>query len=126
MKTAKHLAQGAILAAGLIAISLALAWQARAGTVPGDWPTRITMILSALMIAYYGNMIPKMILRTDAARAARRFAGWAFVLAGLGSAALWAASPLDVAMPASIALIGGTLILVVAHCVLSRSPSDAP
>jgi hypothetical protein len=122
MTTPKQLAQSAILAAFLIAISLALAWAARAGAVPGDWPTRITMILSTLMIAYYGNAIPKMILRSAAARNARRFAGWAFVLAGFAAAALWAVAPLDIATPASIAIVGGAVLLVFGYCLLARSP----
>lgn len=117
-----NLAQSAVLALGLIAISLSLAWAGRAGYVDGDWPTRITMILSTLMIAYFGNMIPKAIKRTANARAASRLTGWAFVLAGLAATALWAFAPLDLAMPASIAIIGATVVLVFGYCLLARSP----
>jgi hypothetical protein len=99
MTSSKSIWQSVVLAAFLIAISLAAAWSARVGTIPGDWPTRITMILSMLMIAYYGNTIPKVIAREAAARRALRLAGWAFVLAGIASAALWAFAPLDAQRP---------------------------
>ena len=116
-----NLVQSAVLALGLIAISLTLAWAGRVGYVEGDWPTRITMILSTLMIAYFGNMIPKAIKRTANARAASRLTGWAFVIAGLAAAALWGFAPLDLAMPASIAIIGATVVLVLGYCLLARS-----
>jgi uncharacterized membrane protein len=75
------------------------------------------MILSMLMIAYYGNTIPKVIAREAAARRALRLAGWAFVLAGLASAALWAFAPLDAATPVSIALVGGAVVLAFGSCL---------
>lgn len=121
---AMNLVQSAVLALGLIAISLGLAWAARVGEVEGDWPTRITMILSMLLIAYFGNMIPKAIKRTANARAAHRLAGRAFVLAGLAAAALWAFAPLELAMPASIAIVGATVVLVLGYCLISRTSTN--
>lgn len=125
MNKTTSLTQSAVLALGLMAISLGLAWAGRAGYVAGDWPTRITMILSTLMIAYFGNMIPKAIKRTANARAASRLTGWAFVLAGLVATALWAFAPLDLAMPASIAIIGATVVLVFGYCLISRTSTNA-
>lgn len=108
------------LAIAMIALSLALVWAAKAGAVDGDLPTRISMVIAGLVIAFYGNAIPKMVLRSAQARAARRLAGWAFVLSGFVCAALWAMAPLDVAMPVSIAMIASTLVLVFGVCILTR------
>ena len=111
------------LAIAMIALSLALAWAAKAGAVDGDLPTRISMVIAGLVIAFYGNVIPKLVLRSARARSARRLAGWAFVLSGLVCAALWAVAPLDVAMPVSIGMIASTVVLVFGSCILTRSVS---
>jgi hypothetical protein len=119
--TKPNMTEGLVLATGLIAISLGLAWAGRAGVIGADLPTRITMAISALFIAYYGNSIPKALLRSERAIMARRLSGWAFVLAGLATAALWFLMPVDQATGATLVIVGGTVLLVAAICLLSRT-----
>lgn len=119
--TKPNVTEGLVLAAGLIAISLGLAWAGRAGMIGADLPTRITMAISALFISYYGNTIPKVLLRSERAIMARRLSGWAFVLAGLATAALWFLMPVDEATGATLVIVGGTVLLVAAICLLSRT-----
>jgi hypothetical protein len=113
--------EGVVLAASLIALSLGLAWAGRAGIIGPDMPTRISMGVYGLFIAYYGNAIPKVLLRSERAIMARRFAGWAFVLSGLATTAIWIAMPASFAVDASMVLIGSTVLLVAAICLLSRT-----
>ncbi len=102
---------GHVYFAGQIWVSNDLSFAASTGVVAGDLPTRLTMILSTLIVAYYGNAVP--------------FAGWTFVIAGLVSAAAWTVAPIDLATPLSIGMIGGAVLLVFGQCLLSRS-SGAP
>ena len=73
---------------------------------PGhDLPGRLYGIAAGLIIAAYGNIAPRKLVRYDpgsprlaAKQAAIRFSGWAFVLGGLANAAIWAlVSPIDLA-----------------------------
>lgn len=113
--------QGLAVAIAMIAAALAVSWGAHKGLLGADASFRGLMVANALLLAYYGNAIPKAVLRSAALRAGRRFAGWVFVLAGLISAALWAFAPLDVATPAAISVIAAAIVLASGYCFLSRS-----
>ncbi len=121
----KTITQAGLVATAMIAASIIAAWGVMTGALGADSPVRIMMVFNALILAYYGNAIPKAVLRTPVARAARRFAGWVFVLGGLISAALWAFAPLDIATPAAIAVTAGSAILAFGYCFLSRSRTAA-
>ena len=121
--TRSKVTEGLVLALGLIAISLGLAWAGRAGVVAADVPTRITMVISCLLISFYGNAIPKVLLRSGNAIAARRISGWTMVLAGLSAAALWVTQPVDAAASLTMWVIGGAVLLVALICTLSRPAS---
>jgi hypothetical protein len=82
-------------------------------------------VLAGLVLAYYGNEVPKVIVHSERARAARRFSGWVFALAGLGSAAGGVLLPTDMAINAELAVVGGGLMLVVAYCLVNRSGPQA-
>lgn len=108
------------LALVMIALSAALAFAGRAHLIDGDLPTRISMALSGLIIAFYGNAIPKALLRSARSRSARRFAGWAFTLSGLITTALWALAPVDTALTLTLVVVGAAVVLAFAVCILSR------
>lgn len=104
-----------VLAALIIAVSLGLGAAQKAGLVSGDVATRAVMVMTMLIFAYYGNLVPKAIARTKHARVARRFAGWALTSSGLVSAGLWIFAPIDVAVVASIALVGTAVVVVLSR-----------
>lgn len=103
------------LAALIIAISLGIGAAQNAGLVSGDMATRAVMVITMLIFAYYGNLVPKAIEPNEQARAARRFAGWALTSTGIVSAGLWIFAPIDTAIPASIALVGTAVVVVLAR-----------
>jgi hypothetical protein len=79
------------------------------------------MALYGLFIAYYGNSIPKVLMRSERAITARRFAGWAMVLAGLATTGIWIFVTTDEAASLTIFVVGGAVLLVAMICLLSRS-----
>ncbi len=109
------------LALVMIAVSLALTWAGKAHLVDGDLPTRISMALSGLVIAFYGNDIPKVLLRSARARSAKRVSGWAFTLSGLSTAVLWTLAPLDMALTFTLGIVGTTVVLVLLYCLIART-----
>ncbi|NOT40472.1 MAG: hypothetical protein HOP13_08270 [Alphaproteobacteria bacterium] len=117
----KSITQAGLVATAMIAASLAAAWGVTTGVLGPDTPVRVMMVFNALLLAYYGNAIPKAVLRTPVARSGRRFAGWVFVLGGLISAALWAFAPLDIATPIALTVTAGSAILAIGYCRLSRA-----
>jgi uncharacterized membrane protein len=121
----KSLTQAGVVATAMIAVSLIVAWGVMAGVLGTDVPTRAMMAVNSLLLAYYGNAIPKAVLRSAASRAGRRFAGWVFVLAGLSSAALWAFAPLDIAAGAAVTIIAGAVVLAFGYCLLARRMTAA-
>lgn len=93
-----------------------------------DLPGRLYGIAAGLIIAAYGNIAPRKLIRLDpdSPRFARkqavlRFSGWVFVLAGLANAAAWAfVSPIDLAAMLSMVPLAGALLLVFARCARLR------
>jgi len=89
-----------------------------------DLPGRLYGIAAGLIIAAYGNIAPRKLVRYDPAsprpaarQAAIRFSGWAFVLGGLANAAIWAfVSPIDLAAMLSMVPLAAALILVFVRC----------
>ena len=83
-------------------------------------------VASGLVLAAYGNQIPKLLQRydptVDTARrqAFQRQAAWVFVLTGLGSAAAWLALPGDSARFWGTAIVAGGVALVLARLLQCR------
>jgi hypothetical protein len=121
--TTSKVTEGIVISIGLIALSLGLTWAGRSDLIDAELPLRITMAFSGLLIAYYGNSIPKVLLRSERAIMSRRFIGWAFVLAGMTTAAVWLVMPSDEAVGATFLLLGGTVLLVSLICLMSRKPA---
>ena len=115
--TDTHAIRSAVMFAGGSLISVSAVTLARKlGAI--DDPTvgvRVMMATFGLLVAFYGNTIPKALAplaadrgREVRAQGCRRRAGLTFVLAGVGYAAAWLALPMAIAPAASmIVLVGG-------------------
>lgn len=121
----------AIVFAGLM---LAIPLSMRLGTALGvihdaDLSRRTTMVLMGAFIAFTGNAMPKTLtplsaLQCDPARvqAFQRFAGWTWVLTGVGYAIAWLVLPLVLAKPVSLVLLmTGMLVVAVQLLRLRRT-----
>ena len=93
-----------------------------------DLPGRLYGITAGLIVAAYGNIAPRRMVRYDpgsprpaAKQAAIRFSGWAFVIGGLANALIWAVvSPIDRAAMLSMVPLALALVLVFARCARLR------
>ena len=113
------------LAFSLISVAAVLAYCHRIGLIGADLPARGTMIASGILVAFYGNAIPKLVTTTSpSARAVQRVAGWAITLAGLAYAAIWAFAPIDRAANASMATLGTGLAVIAGYCLWRRSKPE--
>jgi hypothetical protein len=112
------------LAGMLIAVSTGLAYVHRLGVVGSETPARVTMVLTGILLAVYGNVIPKSDSRSSArGESLQRVTGWATVISGLGYAAIWAFAPMGIAADASMAAILLGFAGVLGYCAWLRSSS---
>ena len=91
---------------GIVVLAIGATVARKLGYIDGDAVTRLVIGANGLMIAWNGNLMPKVFVPNAGARQARRVAGWSLVLSGLVYAALWAFAPIPVAA------IGGTVAIV--------------
>lgn len=95
---------------GLIALALAASGAFNANLIDSDTVKRIVMCATGLMVAWFGNRMPKAIVGSDGARQVNRVGGWAMALSGLVYASMWALAPYDLA----VAIGCGAIILGIA------------
>jgi hypothetical protein len=110
------------VAAMLIALPLAVFAARAQGLIAAEdaaLGVRLLGIATGLIIAAYGNVIPKKLvcidpMSPDAARkqALQRYCGWLFVLAGLANAAIWTVGPVKQAALLSMVPVAGALVLI--------------
>ena len=83
---------------GILALALAATLARQLGLVDGDTVVRVVIGVNGLMVAYYGNRMPKTMTPNACARRVHRVGGWALVLSGLAYVALFAFAPIPVAV----------------------------
>lgn len=126
------------VAALLLAVPLgaqlarALGWIAPGDT---DLASRLFGIAGGLILAAYGNIIPRQLDRYDPAKfdpgrwqRLQRRGAWAFVLAGLACAVIWALLPIRTAAAWSIVPVGLSVIValpLVVACMRGRKGPSA-
>lgn len=121
----------------LAAFILGLAWLLALGVsndvLEDTTGERLMGAANGLILAAFGNLIPKQIGRSGKdldpvrAQAMRRFAGWTFTLAGLGYAVVRLTFPIDIVRPVSMSLVAGSVVVVLAGCFLflRKPPASA-
>ncbi|QIK79890.1 ammonium transporter [Sphingomonas piscis] len=82
----------------MILVALAATAARKAGLLDADTVTRIVLTIIGLMVAWYGNRMPKTFTPNASARQVQRFGGWSMALSGLLYATLWALAPFDAAL----------------------------
>ncbi|MFN3790678.1 hypothetical protein [Massilia sp.] len=111
-----HLCRAVLAAACILGACALLAWAAPSYLDP-EWARRFSGALLGVVVVVYANAIPKALTARmrcaspGADQAARRFAGWALVLGGLGYMLAWLAAPLGIA-----GMIGGLALGTAVTC----------
>lgn len=120
--TTSRLTSNLALAGLLIAVSAGLVYLGRLGVVGAETPARGAMVLTGILLAVYGNVIPKSASRLSAkGESLERVTGWTTVLAGIAYAAIWAFAPIEIAAVASMCAVLVGFASVVGYCVWLRS-----
>jgi uncharacterized membrane protein YeiB len=110
---------------GIVALALGATWARKLGYVDGETVTRIVMCATGLMVAWFGNRMPKRFVPSAHARQATRVGGWSMALSGLVYAGLWVVAPTQVAVTGgSLAVLLG-IAVTVAYCLSLRNKTRA-
>ncbi|AQA00951.1 ammonium transporter [Sphingopyxis sp. QXT-31] len=109
----------------MIALALGATALRQFGYIDADTMTRVVVGINGIMIAWYGNRMPKTLAPGNIARRVQRVGGWAFVLSGLVYAALWAFAPIDVAVGGGCAAVLGGMAVTLAYCLSLRRRAKA-
>lgn len=112
--------RNSIIGAGLLlAASVSLAGAQWFEFIDHSFSERAMGVLLGIVLIICGNFIPKTLepLATQRCEPSRlqslqRFAGWTFVLAGLGYAIVWLTFPIDRANGVAMAIVATGLVLV--------------
>ncbi len=130
-----RLVSAVTIAAAFLAIAFGLKAAQHAGWLDFDASKRIIQVFVGLGLTAYANLMPKQIgplSRSPLAQAriqtSLRISGWAFAVAGLIYAGLWAFTPLAFADTASMVVVIGAMAVTlgyVAWCLANRSSAKA-
>ena len=112
-------------AGGIIALALGCVAANKLGYIDRDTVTRLVIGINGLMIAWYGNRIPKRFAPTAAIKQVQRVAGWSQVLSGLAYAGLWAFAPMDVAVWGGMAAVIVGIAVTFGYCFALRKAKAA-
>jgi hypothetical protein len=102
-------------AGGMIALALGASAMRELGYLDPQTVTRLVIGANGLMVAWFGNRLPKAFVPDVRARQVARVGGWLMVLSGLAYTALWAFAPIDVAVPLGCAAIAGGIAVTVGY-----------
>lgn len=117
------LAAGIAWGGGIVALALAATAARAAGWLEAETVTRIVIGATGLMVAWYGNRMPKAIAGTAVARRVQRVGGWSLALSGLLYAGLWAFAPMEVAVVAGCLAIGTGMVVTLVYGLRQRAAS---
>ena len=112
----KEFLAGLAFAAAMLLLALAAKFAHARGYIDGDTTLRV-MAMNGLMIAYFGNLVPKKVAPNACARQAMRFSGWSLVLSGLIYAGLWAFAPIPLAVTLGTGAVVAGVLATLGYCV---------
>ncbi len=110
---------------GIITLALGATLARKLGYIDGDTVTRVVIGMNGLMIAWYGNRMPKAFVPSARARQVARVGGWSMVLSGLVYAGLWAFAPIPVAIVGGCAAVAAGIAVTLGYCLSLRAKAKA-
>jgi hypothetical protein len=116
----KDLTTGLAWAGGIVAVALCAASARKLGYIDGDTAMRVTAI-NGLMIAWYGNRMPKAFVPRACVRQAMRVGGWSMVLSGLVYAVAWVFAPIQTALTVGCGVVIAGMTVTIGYCLSLRT-----
>lgn len=117
----KDLAQDLAWGIGIIVLALIATLARQQGVIDADAATRIIMGSIGLMLAWFGNRMPKQFVPDRNAKQAARIGGWSMALSGIVYACLWVFAPFQVAVVGGCAAVLIGIAVTFAYCLALRS-----
>lgn len=121
----KELIAGLAWGGGIIALALGATLARELGYIDGDTVTRVVIGINGLMIAWYGNRMPKAFVPSAGARQVTRVGGWSMVLSGLVYAGLWAFAPIPVAIIGGCGAVVAGIAVTLGYCLSLRAKAKS-
>lgn len=110
---------------GIVLLALGATYARKLGYIDGETVTRLVMGAIGLMVAWFGNRMPKRFVPEAWARRVTRVGGWSLALSGLVYAGLWAVAPIQVAAAGgSLAVLLG-IAVTIGYCLSLRGKTKA-
>ena len=110
---------------GIVVLALGATYARKLGYIEGETVTRLVLGATGLMIAWFGNRMPKTFVPSARARQAQRVGGWSMALSGLVYAGLWAFAPFDVALIGGCGAILVGIAVTIGYCLSVRDRANA-
>ncbi|MCX8475321.1 MAG: ammonium transporter [Sphingomonas sp.] len=106
---------------GIIVLALGMTFARQLGYVDGDTVTRVVIGANGLMVAWFGNRMPKAFVPSISARKVQRVGGWSLVLSGLVYAGVWAFAPIQTAVIVGCGAILAGIAVTIGYCLSLRA-----
>ncbi len=119
----RELTEGLAWGGGIVALAIVATVAHKLGYIETDTAKRVIFGSVGLMVAGFGNRIPKAFVASTQARHAKRVAGWSMVLSGLIYAAMWIFAPIPVATWGGFGAIVAGIAVTMGYCL--SLPSNA-
>ena len=110
---------------GIVVLALGATYARKLGYIEGETVTRLVLGATGLMVAWFGNHMPKTFVPSARARQAQRVGGWSMALSGLVYAGLWAFAPFDVALIGGCGAILVGIAVTTGYCLSVRDRANA-
>jgi hypothetical protein len=117
----KDLIGNLVWAGGILAVALGGTAARQMGYVDNDTLTRVVIGINGLMIAWFGNRMPKAFVPSVLARRVHRVGGWSLVLSGLVYAGLWAFAPFQIAVVGGCGAVLAGIAVTIGYCLALRA-----
>ena len=121
----KELTADLAWAGGIIVLALGATVARQLNYIDQDSVTRIVLGGTGLMLAWYGNRMPKAFVPSASARKVTRVGGWSMALSGLVYAGLWAFAPFSVALVGGCGAVLAGMAVTIGYSLSLRARSKA-
>jgi hypothetical protein len=120
-QTKRELIDGLVWGGSIVVVALAASFARKMGYMDDETVKRLVIGMTGLMIAGFGNRMPKTFVPSAWGRQARRVAAWSLVLSGLVYAGLWAFAPISVAVWLGSGTVLAGILVTFSFCFLTRA-----
>lgn len=110
---------------GIVVLALGATLIRKLGYIDADTVTRMVMGATGLMVAWFGNRMPKRIVPSACARQVARVGGWTMALSGLVYAGLWVFAPIQLAVAGGCSAVLAGMAVTLGYCLSLRAKARA-